>query len=143
MRMIFRYLSTICVLLKYEILYIQLFFVFLPAGFAHGLPYAGYPVTYAPALIAELSHYSYSYAVADDYLGAAFNHAESNDGTGVVEGFYSVNLPDGRVQHVNYHANDYDGYVADVTYDSVAAYVDTVAHPVAHMATHLVAVTDA
>merc|ERR1711874_321748 len=71
---------------------------------------------------------------ADDYSGAAFNQAESNDGTGVVEGSYSVNLPDGRTQHVAYHANDYDGYVADVTYDGVASYANTVAHPVAHHA---------
>merc|ERR1712066_949954 len=61
---------------------------------------------------------------------------ESNDGTGVVEGSYSVNLPDGRTQHVNYHANDYDGYVADVTYDGVASYANTVAHPVAHAVAH-------
>jgi len=84
---------------------------------------------YAQPDYAEPSPYSYTYAVADDYSGAAFNQAESNDGTGVVAGSYSVNLPDGRVQHVNYHANDYDGYVADVTYDGVAAYANTVAHP--------------
>merc|ERR1711887_149430 len=81
--------------------------------------------------------YSYNYAVADDYSGAAFNQAESNDGTGVVEGSYSVNLPDGRIQHVAYHANDYDGYVADVTYDGVDSYANTVAaHPVAHAVAH-------
>merc|ERR1711862_1083752 len=57
-------------------------------------------------------------------------------GTGVVEGSYSVNLPDGRIQHVKYHANDYDGYVADVTYDGVASYANTVAHPVAHAVAH-------
>merc|ERR1712072_293003 len=60
-------------------------------------------------------------------------------GTGVVEGSYSVNFPDGRTQHVAYHANDYDGYVADVTYEGVAAYADTVAHPVAHAVAHPVA----
>merc|ERR1711874_563381 len=73
---------------------------------------------------------------ADDYSGAAFNQAESNDGTGVVEGSYSVNLPDGRTQHVAYHANDYDGYVADVTYEGVASYANTVAHPVVHPVAH-------
>merc|ERR1712113_978268 len=62
--------------------------------------------------------------------------SENNDGTGVVDGSYSVNLPDGRIQHVNYHANDYDGYIADVTYDGVAAYANTVAHPVAHAVAH-------
>merc|ERR1719350_2551513 len=94
---------------------------------------------YAQPDLAEPSPYSYTYAVADDYSGAAFNQAESNDGTGVVEGSYSVNLPDGRTQHVAYHANDYDGYVADVTYEGVAAYANTVAHPVAHAVAHPVA----
>ena len=74
------------------------FLCFLPAGYAHGLPYACYPVAYAAAFIAELSPYSFTYAFADDYFGDAFNQADSNDGSGVVEGSYSVNLPDGRVQ---------------------------------------------
>merc|ERR1712083_220682 len=111
-------------------------------GVAHSVAVAHAPVVhhapvvahhavggYAQPDLAEPSPYSSTYAVADDYSGAAFNQAESNDGTGVVEGSYSVNLPDGRTQHVNYHANDYDGYVADVTYDGVAAYANTVAHP--------------
>ena len=71
----------------------------------------------------------YTYAVADDYSGAAFNQEEQNDGNGVVAGSYSVNLPDGRVQTVTYHANDYDGYVADVTYSGEPHYD---AAPVAH-----------
>merc|ERR1712106_772559 len=74
------------------------------------------------------SPYSYNYAVADDYSGAAFNQAETNDGTGVVEGSYSVNLPDGRIQTVNYHANDYDGLVSEVSYQGAAAYPPAVAH---------------
>merc|ERR1719278_2146265 len=80
--------------------------------------------------LAEVSPYSYTYAVADDYSGAAFQQAENNDGTGVVDGEYSVNLPDGRIQHVKYHANDYDGYVADVTYEGEPHYA--AAAPVAH-----------
>merc|ERR1712226_163613 len=63
------------------------------------------------------SPYTYSYAASDDYSKANFNAAESSDGAGNAEGSYSVALPDGRIQHVNYHVNDYDGYVADVTYD--------------------------
>ena len=55
---------------------------------------------YAQPDLAEPSPYSYTYAVADDYSGAAFNQAESNDRNGDVEGSYSVNLPDGRVQTV-------------------------------------------
>merc|ERR1719474_2148186 len=105
-----------------------------------------YPVAHAPVVahsagyaqpdLAEVSPYSFNYAVADDYSGAAFNQAESNDGTGVVEGSYSVNLPDGRVQHVNYHANNYEGYVADVTYEGEAQYAAVAAHPVAHAVAH-------
>merc|ERR1712128_109013 len=101
---------------------------------AHAPAYGA--AAYAAPDLAEASPYSYNYAVADDYSGAAFNQAETNDGTGVVEGSYSVNLPDGRTQTVNYHANDYDGFVSDVSYQGAAAYPPTVAHGpvVAHAA---------
>merc|ERR1711988_2041660 len=91
---------------------------------AHAAPAYHAPVKagYVADDLAEVSPYSYTYAVADDYSGAAFNQAENNDGTGVVDGQYSVNLPDGRIQTVKYHANDYDGYVADVTYEGTPTY---------------------
>merc|ERR1719264_273651 len=54
----------------------------------------------------EVSPYTYQYAVADDYPNSNFNAAETDDGTGKREGSYSVALPDGRIQHVNYHVND-------------------------------------
>merc|ERR1712080_355334 len=44
----------------------------------------------------------------------------------------TVALPDGRVQHVAYHANDIDGYVAEVTYDGTAVYPEAVPVAVAH-----------
>merc|ERR1711887_56940 len=44
------------------------------------------------------------------------------DGNGNAEGSYSVALPDGRIQHVNYKADGYEGYVADVTYEGTAVY---------------------
>merc|ERR1712200_380965 len=90
------------------------------------------PVAHAAPLddLAEVSPYTYNYGVADDYSKAAFSQTESNDGTGVVEGSYQVNLPDGRVQTVTYHANDIDGYVAEVSYAGEAQYPEAV--PVAH-----------
>ena len=102
------------------------------------------PLGYAAPDLAEVSPYSYNYAVADDYSGAAFSQAESNDGTGVVEGSYSVNLPDGRVQTVNYHANDYDGFISDVSYQGTPAYppvATAVAHPLAATVAHPLAAT--
>lgn len=65
--------------------------------------------------------YTYRYGVQDSYSGARFNAAENADGAGNVEGSYSVLLPDGRTQHVTYRADDYHGYVADVTYEGHAA----------------------
>merc|ERR1719315_716129 len=102
------------------------------APVVHHAPVVAHPVAHAVAEVYpdEIPPYTYNYAVADDYSKSNFNAAESNDGTGVVEGSYSVALPDGRVQHVAYHANDIDGYVAEVTYDGQAVYPETVA--VAH-----------
>merc|ERR1712158_163334 len=100
---------------------------------AHAVHHAA-PVVHAVAEVCpdEISPYTYNYAVADDYSKSNFNAAESNDDTGVVEGSYSVALPDGRVQHVAYHANDIDGYVAEVTYDGTAVYPESVPVAVAH-----------
>merc|ERR1712079_194514 len=66
-------------------------------------------------------------AMADDYSKANFNAEESSDGAGSAQGSYSVALPDGRIQHVTYTANGYDGYVADVTYEGTAQYPEYVA----------------
>merc|ERR1712201_54391 len=112
-------------------------------GIAHPVAHAA--AGYAAPDLAEVSPYTYNYAVADDYSGAAFNQAESNDGTGIVEGSYSVNLPDGRIQTVNYKANDLEGFVSDVSYSGTAQYPEAVpvahavAHPVAHAIAHPVA----
>merc|ERR1712088_511855 len=104
------------------------------APVVHHAPIAHHAVGYAAPDLAEVSPYTYNYGVADEYSGAAFSQSESNDGTGVVEGSYSVNLPDGRIQTVTYHANDIDGYVAEVSYSGTAAYPEAV--PVAHAVAH-------
>ena len=114
---------------------------------ATALPQYAAPVVHGVAApdLAEPSPYTYTYAVNDDYSKAAFQQSESNDGTGLVEGSYSVNLPDGRIQTVNYHADDINGNVAEVTYSGEAQYppapaggyvaaTPVVAHPVVHHA---------
>merc|ERR1712200_255907 len=84
------------------------------------------PVYHAPAHHAasydEPAVYAYNYAVADDYSGANFQAGENRDGY-ATSGSYSVALPDGRLQTVNYKVDDaYSGYVADVTYSGEPKY---------------------
>ena len=74
--------------------------------------------------ISEILPFHFSYSVHDNHYGTTFQQHESDDGTGVREGEYSVQLPDGRTQHVTYHTNDYDGYVAEVTYRGEAVFPD-------------------
>jgi len=96
----------------------------------HAAPAYHTPVVHAAPLVHaapvaypdEPSPYTYTYGVADDYSKATFNAAETGDGAGNAEGSYTVALPDGRIQHVNYKADGYEGYVAEVTYEGTAAY---------------------
>ena len=102
------------------------------APVVHAVPAYHAPIVHAapvvhtaPAYHAPVYHdtphpYKYEYGVHDDYTGSTFNAGEAGDGVGGVEGSYSVLLPDGRTQHVAYHADDYAGYVADVQYEGVS-----------------------
>jgi len=108
------------------------------APVVHSAPAYHAPIVHAapayhaePAYPDEPSPYTYTYAVADDYSNSAFNAAETGDGAGNAVGSYSVALPDGRTQTVNYKADGYEGYVADVTYEGTAVYPDA---PVAYKA---------
>merc|ERR1712121_215179 len=95
---------------------------------------------YAAPDLAEPPVYTYQYGVNDDYSGANFQQTESRDGY-ATSGSYTVALPDGRVQTVNY-ADNGDGIVQDVTYEGVPQYgpavvkTAVVAHPVAHAVAH-------
>merc|ERR1711862_799633 len=88
----------------------------------HAAPVVAHPVAHAVVAddLAEQSPYTFTYAVADDYSKSSFNAEESSDGASNVAGSYSVALPDGRIQHVKYTSNGYDGFVADVTYEGTA-----------------------
>ena len=105
--------------------------VYRPATVAYRRPavapvyHAAAPAYRAPTYQApaydQPAAYAYNYAVADDYSGVNFNAAENRDGYATT-GSYSVALPDGRTQTVNYRVDDaYSGYVADVQYDGYAA----------------------
>merc|ERR1712128_368668 len=86
-------------------------------------PYVAPSIAHAAPAYPEVEEpYTYQYGVSDDYSNANFNAAETSDGNGVVTGSYSVALPDGRTQTVKYTSDNYNGYVADVTYEGVAVY---------------------
>merc|ERR1719228_2225942 len=55
--------------------------------------------------------FEYKYGVSDDYSQTSFDKVETQDDLGRVTGSYKVNLPDGRVQIVNY-VSDENGYRA-------------------------------
>jgi len=63
--------------------------------------------------------YKFEYGVNDPHYGPQFSHSEQGDGKSA-RGSYSVVLPDGRTQHVKYHADHYGGYNAEVTYSGYA-----------------------
>merc|ERR1712080_684548 len=68
--------------------------------------------------------------------GSNFKASETADGK-TVTGSYQVNLPDGRVQTVTYTADDYTGFVADVSYEGVPQYPEAKAyHPAPKPAYH-------
>merc|ERR1711963_975808 len=68
----------------------------------HAAPVVAHAVHAAPAETYpdEVSPYTFTYAVADDYSKSNFNAEEQSDGASNVAGSYSVALPDGRIQHV-------------------------------------------
>merc|ERR1739842_65323 len=73
-----------------------------PAYHAPAPAYHAAPAYKAEVYPDEVSPYTYTYAVADDYSKSNFNAEETSDGDGNAQGAYSVALPDGRIQHVAY-----------------------------------------
>ena len=92
-----------------------------PAPAYKPAPYHPAPAYKEPEYEGPPEPYTYEYAVADDYSKAAFKAHETSDGK-AVQGSYSVNLPDGRTQHVTYTADHYNGYIAEVTYEGTPVY---------------------
>merc|ERR1719369_2532563 len=88
-----------------------------PAAPYHPAAPAPYPPAPAPYVEKEPPRpFAYEYGGADEY-GRHFAKTEAQDANGVVQGEYRVELPDGRVQIVTYHADHENGFVADVKYE--------------------------
>ncbi|XP_063849812.1 cuticle protein 7-like [Scylla paramamosain] len=75
--------------------------------------------------------YNFAYGVKDDYTGTDFAQEENSDGN-TVQGSYSVQLPDGRKQTVQYTADHYNGYQAQVGYYGEAQYPSDYGTPVTY-----------
>ncbi|KAG7159151.1 Pro-resilin-like 74 [Homarus americanus] len=73
-----------------------------------------------PKYAGDPPRYDFNYAVKD-YNGNDFGHQESRDGYNT-EGNYYVQLPDGRLERVNYYVNGDSGFVAQVEYEGEAQY---------------------
>merc|ERR1719391_1288401 len=73
--------------------------------------------------------FHFAYGVNDDYSHVDFSEQRSGDGAGNIEGEYTVALPDGRIQHVTYHADGgYGGTVMEVSYQGEAHYPENIGH---------------
>nr|XP_027234170.1 pro-resilin-like [Penaeus vannamei] len=81
------------------------------AGFGGHLAHA------APVFQAQLTTPN-EYAVNDDYAGTNFGHKEVREGY-QTKGSYFVHLPDGRLQTVNYIADEH-GFRPEVSFEGVA-----------------------
>merc|ERR1719266_2073150 len=96
---------------------------YAPAPYAPAPAYAPAPYHPAPAPYHEEKippqPFAYEYGGADEY-GRHFAKTETQDEHGVVKGEYRVELPDGRVQIVSYHADHENGFIADVRYEGEA-----------------------
>ncbi|XP_027227165.2 cuticle protein 7-like [Penaeus vannamei] len=79
------------------------------------------PPKHQPVYKEEPQPYQFAYGVKDEYAGTDFGQSEESDGK-AVKGSYTVQLPDGRKQTVNYVADHYNGYQAEVSYYGEAQY---------------------
>lgn len=97
--------------------------------------FLGYPQDYSfsPIIIQEQEsapskkHYAFSYTVKDKASGDDFSHTQQQK-DGAVKGSYNVQLPDGRMQIVNYIA-DNNGYRAEVSYEGEEKTLNTIQTP--------------
>ncbi|XP_043224810.1 cuticle protein 7-like [Amphibalanus amphitrite] len=97
----------------------------LPAAYRAPVAYRAPAAYEAPAAYKEPEYepapYAFDYSVSDYETGSKFAANENSDGK-QTSGYYTVALPDGRIQTVKYTVDDYAGYNAEVTYEGEAQY---------------------
>ena len=90
----------------------------------------------------EPAPYAFDYSVSDYESGSKFAANENSDGK-QTSGYYTVDLPDGRVQTVKYTVDDYAGYNAQVTYEGEAQYPEEPVYKAAPATVYKAATTSA
>ena len=60
-----------------------------------------------------MAPYNTGYSIRDEQQGTNYGHHESSNGP-QTRGSYYTNLPDGRIQIVNYYVDEDSGFVAQV-----------------------------
>nr|CAD7574094.1 unnamed protein product [Timema californicum] len=83
----------------------------------YGVPNAGYRGAQEDSL-AEPANYEFNYEVQDSESGAEFGHEETRQDESA-QGSYRVLLPDGRLQIVEYRADE-EGYKPEIRYEETA-----------------------
>lgn len=69
--------------------------------------------------------YYFAYGVSSQPESVRYGHREESNGN-TVKGAYSIALPDGRTQTVEYEADPINGYTAKVTYEATPGYTKPV-----------------
>ncbi|XP_045107125.1 cuticle protein 19.8-like [Portunus trituberculatus] len=77
-------------------------------------PASSFPQGYQSNEPSSPAQYSYNYGVNDEF-GNNFGHGENRQGDNT-DGSYSVVLPDGRTQTVEYSVSGDSGFLANVQY---------------------------
>ncbi|XP_045106304.1 pro-resilin-like [Portunus trituberculatus] len=78
----------------------------------------------AAAASAARPNYNFQYAVQDSNSRNNYGHEESRQLENT-NGRYFAQLPDGRLQEVNYRVDGDSGFLAEVTYDGEARFPDS------------------
>ncbi|XP_071541424.1 cuticle protein 7-like [Panulirus ornatus] len=82
------------------------------------------PIRYDSSEELVPSNYGYDWTVQDGESGNAFDHKEAREEYNI-QGSYTVQLPDGRLQRVTYYVDGDSGFVAEVTYEGEARYPES------------------